>query len=734
MPFSLLSFGLAVVLWLRILCPPLLADELTIDPPIIWEAECYPCRPAAVPPPLPLCELEENIIVDLIDPLYENGVLTTENGGVLSAPDLRIQAQKITYVRKVDEANPILTVACEGNILIDYKEWVLAGDSLYYDFVARTGFLINGRTAAPPWYIGGREILMMADGNLIVVDGFITTSEGEVDDVVLRSPHICLTSDRIIVAKHVNFRVNQVPIFWLPRLVLDLNNIERSPFAVKFGWGGFLGSYISVLYRFLSWGAFKATARFDAFFGKGIGLGIESVYDPPFRPTQFYTRNYYATDIPLDDPTRRNRYRFQGTYYDRIYDTTVDGMYDFVSDAEMASDYTTRDFDLKTAGRTQLAFRYKQCAWLANLFTRVRVNNFQSVNQELPSLQLNWHPTEIPSTGIIFENTIKASYLDYVFSEDVPDASSFSSGRFATHPFFYRPFFFGPLTATPEAGFIGIAYSNSPESGSVGQALGEFGVKLESALTKCSAGWKHVVEPYIHYSYLTSPSVSPERHFIFTINDGWDRLNLLRFGVRNSFFIKAPCNVVRPIWIDTWANAFFDTHTIPQTIPRGYLNIEWMPYERIFVGMDGAWHFQEKQIDFYNARIEWSMSENVAFGVEYRYRSRFDWRKADFYSFILESVRSQAELLASPLSDRRDAFLFRTFYRLNPDWAAKFDLRHGWHRVSQSPYLEYQIEMARLIFQHWKLTFKYERRETDNRYSFSILMDPGPPLKRKACF
>ena len=509
-------------LFLLLLFSPLYGDELTIDPPIIWEAGCLPCDLPIEPS---ICEWEDNIIVDLFDPTYEDGVLTTENGGVLTAPDLRIQAQKITYIKKMEGEVPIFTVACEGNLLIDYKKWALVGDSFYYDFNTHRGFLINGRTAAPPWFLGGREILLMEEGDLIILDGFITTSEGEVEDVVLRSPRICLSADRVITATHVNVRVNQVPIFWLPKLELDLKNIGRSPFAVKFGWGGFLGSYISVLYHFLSWGDLKATARLDAFFGKGVGLGIETAYCPAYRPTQFYTRNYYANDIPLDDPKKRDRYRFQGTYYDRIYGVTVDGMYDFVSDAEMAADYTTKDFDLKTARRTQLEFRRKERTWLASLFTRVRVNDFQSVNQELPSFRMNWHTFEIPSTGIMVENTFKASYLDYVFSEDVREATDFSSTRIATHPFLYRPFFFGPFTATPEAGLIGIAYSNGPEGGARGLALGEFGVKLESNLTKCSGWWKHVIEPYVHYSYLTHPTVDPDHHFIFTINDGWERLN-----------------------------------------------------------------------------------------------------------------------------------------------------------------------------------------------------------------
>ena len=712
----------------------LYGDELTVDPPEIWPAICCPCRPPDMPPP---CG-PEDVLVDLVDPAYSDGVLTTESGGVLTAQGLRIQAQNITYVRKLSGEVPIFTVNCEGNLLVDYGNRILVGDRLYYDFTLRKGFLIQGRTASPPWYVGGAEMLLMEDGNVIVIDGFITTSEGEIPDVALRSPYISLTPERILMAQDIQFRVNTIPLFWLPRLQLDLKNIERPPFGVKCGWGGFLGSYISILYRFLSWGDFKATARIDGFFGKGIGGGIETVFNPSWRPTQWYSRNYYAHDIRLDDRHRKDRYRFQGTFYDRAYGVVIDGMYDFVSDGQMAAEYNTRDFDLKSAGRTQINFLHKDYNWIANLFTEIRVNRFQTVSQELPSLRLNWHPFEIPSTGILCENTFKASYYRYkisdaVIEEDPNFKHNFDSSRIAIHPFLYRPFLFGPFILTPEAGFIGIAYSNSPGGKSAGQAVGECGIKLETVFSKGWQTWKHTLEPYLHHNFLTTPRVAADNHFIFSIRDGVDRLNMTRFGIRNSFFRKIPCGLERTLWIDLWANAFFNTPTIHRTIPRGYIDIEWMPHQRVLCSLRSAWNFWEHQFDFYNIRLDCTWNTYTAFGVEYRHRGRFDWLKADFYNFILESVRTQEQLLAASLSDKRDTLLFRIFTRINPDWTAQIDLRSGWNRKDQPSYLEYQIEMTRVVFQHWRLGLKYEKRESDNRFSLSLLLAPGPPLRAKYC-
>jgi hypothetical protein len=708
----------------------LAGDELTIDPPEIWPSICSPCRPPE--PPLSLHDPEEDVCVDLVDPLYTEGTLSTEAGGVLTAQNLRIQARKIHCVRRLKEDVPIFTVDCEGDLIIDYGERVLVGDRLYYDFLAHRGFLTNGRTASPPWYIGGREMLLMEEGKVIVIDGFLTTSEGETKDIVLTSSYICLTPDRLLSAKNIQFCVNSVPCFWFPQITLDLKNIDRPPLAIQYGWGGFLGSYVSLLYRFLSWRDLKATARFDAFFGKGVGLGIETVYNPSSRPTEWYSRNYYAHDIALDTPRRKNRYRFQGTFYDRVYGVTINGMYDFVSDGQMAADYQTKDFDLKTAGNTQLLLTHKEPSWIANLFTNMRVNHFQTVNQQLPSFLLNWHPFKIPGTGILCENEFKASYYRYVFSNDVDvNNHPFASSRIATHPFFYRPCFFGPLTLTPEAGFIGIAYGNSPSGKAVYQAAAELGARLDTALTRTWSTWKHVLEPYLDYTYLSAPHVATDHHFIFSINDGIDRLNLVRCGMRNSLFHKIPCALTRPLWIDLWTNVFFHTPTLPQSIPRGYLDIEWSPTPRVLCTANTAWNFQEHQLDFYNVRFDWTFNMHFASAIEYRHRSRFDWLKADFYNFVLDSVRTTEKLLSSHLSDRRDTLLFRIFARLNPDWIATFDWRSGWNRILQPPYHEYQIEVSRVIFQHWRATFKFEKRESDNRFTCSLLLDPGPPSKRK---
>ncbi|NGX61967.1 MAG: LPS-assembly protein LptD [Chlamydiae bacterium] len=718
------------VFFLFCLLGDVVADELTPTLPTLWPVDCAYCRPYRAPPPICFTE-EDTIQIDLRNPVYEDGVLLTDQGGVLTAPRLRIQAQKILYTKQTETEEPIHSVICEGKVLLDYDQWTLNGERFYFDFLTQTGYLTCGKTAKPPWYVGGETIILTPEGNLVVLDGYLTTSEEKGNpDPLLRSARICLTPDEILTAEMIRLQIGRVPLFAFPKFQYDLKNIETSPFGVGFAWGGFTGSQFSLLYRLLSLGDLEGKARLDAFMSQGIGFGIDTVYNPADRPTKLYTRNYVASDIALDDRKRRTRYRFDGVYSDCIKGVEVDGKYDFVSDGQMAADYQRESFDLLTAGPTQFSLRRQEPYWIANLFTRVRVNDFQSVNQELPTFQLHWHPFTFRQTGIIAENTFKISYLDYVFSDEVEEGRDFSAGRIAIEPHFYRPFLFDAFTVTPEAGLIGIGYTDSPGGKSAGQLLGDFGVRLETALTKTAASWKHVVEPYLHYHYLTHPKVATDDHYIFTIQDGYDRLNLLRCGLRNSLFVKAPCGIERPLWIDLWTQAYFDTPTVPTSIPKGYLNIEWTPYAKLFFGFEGGWNFAHNQIDFANTRAAWTVTDHLAFAAEYRHRSRYDWRKADFYNFILESVRSEEALLASPLSDRSDTLLFRTFLRLSPDVSLKLSCRYGWNRPKQNNYFEWLGELVTILYDHWRFTFSYEQNENDHRFEMSLKLNPGPPLKR----
>ncbi len=664
------------------------------------------------------------MVIDLRNPIYLDGLLQTEEGGVIQTSDLRIQAKKIHYLNQKDQC----TIYGEGNLLIDYQEWVLTGDAFFYDLRTKTGYLLNGKTAAPPWFIGSRRMELRENGDLFVFGGYLTTSEGPSHDVQLLAPRIRLSNRRVVAAKDLMLMVKNVPLFWIPGVKFNVKSLDQSPFSVQFGWGGFMASYISVLYHFLDWNDLNAYARVDGFFQHGIGLGIDTRYHPKHSVTEWYSRNYWVHDLAIDTPVPRNRWRYQGSFSDAPYNRQIKlkACYDFVSDAQMANQYVIQDFDLKTAGRTQLELKRQDPHWIAQFATKVRVNSFQSLNQELPSFHFNWHPIELAQSGILFSGDADASYLHYMFSKDVTPSGGFNAGRLAVNPLIYRPFTYGCWSVTPEIGGKGIYYTDSPSGDAVGQAAFLLGVKCQGRAYGQLGSVTHTVSPYLNYEFFSSPRVSSDRHYLFTIQDGLGKLERFRFGMRNSLFCCDSALLTRPLWIDLWGNLFIK-EGVAFPDQKAYLDIEYKPLRTMTFAMTSGWDFTQHVMDRVNPRLDWTLSEHLAVAAEFRYRTKYAWRKADFYNFILENVRTLDQLLDSALSDQRKTFLLRAFWRLHPDLGVTFDLRHGWDRVGQPNYTEYSATLDSILFSHWRFQFVLEKRESDVRYRMSLRLDPPPP-------
>src|SRR5438105_4800247 len=60
----------------------------------------------------------EGISIDLCEPTFSSGVFTTDKGGIISAPNLRIQARKLVYTKKMSEGEPVFTLVAEKDLMV----------------------------------------------------------------------------------------------------------------------------------------------------------------------------------------------------------------------------------------------------------------------------------------------------------------------------------------------------------------------------------------------------------------------------------------------------------------------------------------------------------------------------------------------------------------------------------------------------------------------------------------
>jgi hypothetical protein len=670
------------------------------------------------------------IVVDLRNPTYQNGIVFTDEGGVIKAKDLRIQAKTIEYTRKKQDGEEIHRVEASGDLMIQYKDRVFIGNKLEYNFLTNTGTVYEGKTFFSLWFISGERIELNADGSYEVENASITTSENKESDWDLYAGRIEALKSDLFIAKNIAFRLFKVPTFWLPSFKLNLKKSNRDPIVKYFlNWDKSQGVRAGGRYQLYSWRDFALFGRVEYRWSTGWGGAIESEYFPPDKQTSFVTRSYVGTDRLETAPNKQFRFRLEGAHHWRSQDgrTNTALSWDKYSDVRMPSDFKSEDFEIGTPKQTIFWVHHQAPLAIANFKARPRVNAFESIKQDLPTFYLNVLPLNLGPTGILSSSFVKASYVDFAYSDQLATTPTlkpprdYRSGRFEVRERLHRPFHLGPVTLTPNLGGIGILYTNSASHDSKPLGLLTYGADLAARAKRTFEENQHVIEPYAGFLALTKPTVSPDDHYMFTIMDGYNQINQIKGGVRNLLYAKDRLGKGPWFTADLYAYAFFSDPTIPQFIPYLYLWLEWR-LPSVYLSFHNAWDFRNDVLYFSNARCLWTINENIALSLEARYRSQYDWRKADHENYILDVTRSESQLLSSPLSDRRLTLLTDLFVRLSPFWECHFQSHHGFLRATEDPYNEFQIDLFTWIASSLKLRLSYRHTDKDDRFTWQLYL------------
>lgn len=674
--------------------------------------------------------LGEEVTVDLRNPSYLDGTLKTLEGGVIQNEDIRIQAREIEYTHKKKEEGLVHTVLAKGDLLIQYKKRAYVGSSFEYDFESKTGFVLNGKTTASMWFVGGEVIMLKDDGGYEVQNVSITTCENKDSSWDFYASSLGVNRKNLFEAKNIRGRVMNVPFLWFPSFKLNLKKFKEPIFRYTINWDKGQGPRAAIRYQFYSWEDFALYGRLEYRWKTGFGGSLETEYFPENKRTTFVTRSYIGVNRLQTAPDKARRYRLQGAFKSVTESgkTETKLIWDKYNDVRMPTIFRPDDFEVDTAKQSLFYVRHEEDYALGFLKVRPKLNPFESIKQDLPTLYGTLLPSQIGNLGIYNFSSLKMSYVDFSYSSQlVQNLKNFHSTRIELKEKLIRPLRMGPLTATPYVGVNGIFYGNSQNGSSKALGVLSYGLDFFLRGEKTYQTYKHIVEPYLSFSFLTRPTVEPEDHYIFSISDGYQKINQIQIGTKTALFSKERPKDPAFFTLNLFANAFFKDPTIPQFIPRMYLYLDWR-LPSLFCSLHNAWNFRHNQVEFINARLKWTVSENVAFTVEGRYRSKYNWRKADQENFILDVSRSETELLRSPLSDRRITFLSNLFIRFNPLWDFSLSTINGLYRENEKPYTEVRGDLATWISSSFRIHLNYSHIRYDDRVSLRLELMKKPSL------
>ena len=242
------------------------------------------------PPPSPL----QDLVIDLKNPTFSQGTITTEEGGVVSGPGIRIQARKISYTNKIEQGVRVQKIVAEGDLMMEYGERAFVGSRLEYDFVTKTGTLSHGKTFVDIWFLGGDKIELKEDGSFYISNAFITTCEDQNNTWEINAKSVNITEDKLLSAKNIRFRFLKVPLLWLPSFKSNLKAFSDPPIRYKVIWDKGLGPRVTMRYRVFSWRELNLFTRLDYRLKRGLGGAFESEYFSNDGRTTFVTRSYGA--------------------------------------------------------------------------------------------------------------------------------------------------------------------------------------------------------------------------------------------------------------------------------------------------------------------------------------------------------------------------------------------------------------------------------------------------------
>ena len=257
------------------------------------------------------------------------------------------------------------------------------------------------------------------------------------------------------------------------------------------------------------------------------------------------------------------------------------GQFQLLSDYYFLYDFFKNQYNNNPEPSTYGAFEYQFDRFTASIFSRAQTNNFFNTVEDLPTFRLNF-PRQQMFANLYWEGESSIGYKSMKWREfDSPrtlgnkvDPKNYQSMRLDMLNMFFYNLKLKDISIIPRAGVRFTYYNRSskqkvssqdlkamcavatPEGNSNatvvnydarggGQArfIGEVGVEAAGKISRSwlnvrNAYWRldglrHIIEPYVNYTYIPKPTVDRDHLYFFDEIDRIEKQNFVRLGVRN---------------------------------------------------------------------------------------------------------------------------------------------------------------------------------------------------------
>lgn len=606
-----------------------------------------------------------------------------------------------------------------------------------------------------------------------------------------------------IFAKNAFVNIYGVPVMWLPAFYKPK---DESPqlFDMAVGatsdWGFFISASRQI--NISEYPYAVANLMLDYYVKRGLGYGAEVDIATENSKTNLFAYGIYDIDpdegVDLDDSRMRIphfRYDVRLTNVSHITPTFDFRTHvEYLSDPYMQYDFFRTNYDNNPEPASYAAFeKYFENATLS-LYSRVRVNTFSNTVQKLPEFRIDVPRMEIFNTGLYYQGEHSIDYLTMEWRNyDRPrqvanyiSTADYETMRLDSVNFLYYPIKLFNINIIPRAGVRFTYYTDSSRrritendlqqifianeiegnfpanvvnydrrGGDRVRFVGEFGFEANTKIHRTFNnvrseffgidGLKHVMVPYVNYTYIPEPTEDRENLYYFDDIDRIERQNFFRLGLENRLYTRADNRLLNTLRMENYLDLHISDKDGFNHVGDFCTKLSASPLKGLVIStlfaINAGDNYKERQGTYRNERFvsrkgisgrwlnRWILSlsyepiEDFIFTLSYVYRDNYASRNAYSMGSSLTDMES-GSAFDKYYNGRTQQLSFGVGIPLTPDRRTKatyqmtYDFEAGFIR-SQRIGVSHQFhcwEFSLILAQ----ATNYEDREKETDYSIYV--------------
>lgn len=414
---------------------------------------------------------------------------------------------------------------------------------------------------------------------------------------------------------------------------------------------------------------------------------------------------------PGEPPESGKQGRYRVSFKQRLFLT--DDIYatadlNLLSDVDMMEDYYPNEFRVDPQPDNYLSVTKWDEFYTLTLLGRWQINDFQQTVERLPEGVFDFKQHRLFGLPVYYDGTTGVANLQQSFS-DIPEFDEFNFPDYnavrvdSFHQLTVPTQLFGWLNLTPRAGLRATWYSRSgtfqdftaptevdPVTGEISTLppasiestplnsptpdldvggpvfrpvfnIGtEVSAKFSKAYEKIQARWlgldgvRHVIQPYMNYSYVYNAGPSPNEILQFdavvpstellpldfpqfTQIDSLDTWNIMRLGVRNRLQTRRDQRTFQWFALDTFLDVNFDSPYSDSSVSNFFNNFSFRPLPWLNINMESQLPVTPEGFTEVNTNFTVMPWDNLLFRFGHRYIDGNDYfsdnSQVDFYAY-----------------------------------------------------------------------------------------------------